>query len=104
MYEYFCSYRGTGYALSDSHCSVCDVYFSFAFRYNNLLELGSQRAKKLNESCRAYQLVREAAELAQWIADKVCTTTYILGLGIGCNFTIDNQWQPTDRLLITISS
>ena len=26
-----------------------------------------------------------------------------LGLGIGCNFMIDNQLQPTDRLLIIIS-
>ena len=27
-----------------------------------------------------------------------------LGLGIGCNFMIDNQLQPTDRLSIIISS
>ena len=30
--------------------------------------------------------------------------TQILGLGIGCNFIIDNQLQPTDRLSIIISS
>lgn len=41
-------------------------------RYENLLELGSQRKQKLEESCKAYQLVREAGELAQWITDKVC--------------------------------
>ena len=28
----------------------------------------------------------------------------LLGLGIGCNFMIDNQLQPTDRLSIMISS
>lgn len=40
-------------------------------QYGNLLELGKQRKEKLEESCKAYQLVREAGELAQWIADKV---------------------------------
>ena len=42
----------------------------FYFRYNNLLESGEGRREKLNESCKAYQLVREAGELAQWISDK----------------------------------
>ena len=28
----------------------------------------------------------------------------LVGLGIGCNFMIDNQLQPTDRLSIIISS
>ena len=40
-------------------------------QYKNLLDLGGQRKEKLGESCKAYQLVREAGELAQWIADKV---------------------------------
>ena len=40
-------------------------------QYGNLLDLGRQRKEKLEESCKAYQLVREAGELAQWIADKV---------------------------------
>ena len=40
-------------------------------QYKNLLDLGNQRKEKLDESCKAYQLVREAGELAQWIADKV---------------------------------
>ena len=40
-------------------------------RYENLLELGQQRRQKLEESCKAFQLVREAGELAQWITDKV---------------------------------
>lgn len=33
--------------------------------------MGRQRKEKLTESCKAYQLVREAGELAQWINDKV---------------------------------
>ena len=38
--------------------------------------------------------------------DKISITVgqYTEGLGIGCNFMIDNQLQPTDRLLIIISS
>jgi spectrin alpha len=39
-------------------------------RYANLLDLGSQRREKLQESNKAYQLVREAAELASWITEK----------------------------------
>ena len=30
--------------------------------------------------------------------------SFWLGLGIGCNFMIDNQLQPTDRLSMIISS
>ena len=44
--------------------------FAECVRYGNLLELGRQRREKLEESCKAYQLVREAGELAQWIDDK----------------------------------
>ena len=39
-------------------------------QYANLLDLGRQRSEKLEESRKAYQLVREAGELAQWINDK----------------------------------
>lgn len=39
-------------------------------QYDNLLGSGRERKAKLEESCKAYQLVREAAELAQWIKDK----------------------------------
>ncbi|XP_071155968.1 spectrin alpha chain-like isoform X8 [Mytilus edulis] len=39
-------------------------------QYANLLDLGNQRREKLQESCKAYQLVREAAELANWITEK----------------------------------
>lgn len=35
------------------------------------MELGQERRNKLEESCKAYQLVREAAELGQWLKDKV---------------------------------
>ncbi len=38
-----------------------------------MLESGEQRREKINESCKAYQLVREASELAQWISDKETT-------------------------------
>ena len=40
------------------------------FRYANLLDCGNQRRDKIQESCKAYQLVREAAELAAWITEK----------------------------------
>lgn len=39
-------------------------------QYENLLSLGVERRNKLLESCKAYRLVREASELAQWIKDK----------------------------------
>ncbi|CAG7718134.1 unnamed protein product, partial [Allacma fusca] len=39
-------------------------------QYNQLLNTGKERQEKLNEACKAYVLVREAAELAQWIKDK----------------------------------
>ncbi len=39
-------------------------------QYNQLLNLGRIRQDKLNEACKAYVLVREAAELATWIKDK----------------------------------
>ncbi|XP_063890719.1 spectrin alpha chain isoform X1 [Helicoverpa armigera] len=39
-------------------------------QYDNLLELARERQNKLNETVKAYVLVREAAELATWIKDK----------------------------------
>jgi len=39
-------------------------------QYSQLLNLGHGRQQKLSEACKAYVLVREAAELAQWIKDK----------------------------------
>ncbi|KAK6636692.1 hypothetical protein RUM43_010354 [Polyplax serrata] len=39
-------------------------------QYSNLLGLANERQNKLNETVKAYVLVREAAELANWIKDK----------------------------------
>lgn len=39
-------------------------------QYESLLALGSERKLKLMEALRGYQLVREAAELSQWVKDK----------------------------------
>lgn len=39
-------------------------------QYDSLLQLGRERKRKLEEACRGYQLVREAAELSQWVRDK----------------------------------
>ena len=38
--------------------------------YDNLIELGTQRRKRLEETCQAYKLVREAQELSNWIKTK----------------------------------
>lgn len=38
--------------------------------YENILSLCSERAKRLGETCKAYQLVREATELSNWIKTK----------------------------------
>lgn len=46
------------------------MLFDFFSRYANLLDQGNQRREKLNESTKAYQLVRAAAELASWITEK----------------------------------
>ncbi|KAK7095430.1 spectrin alpha chain-like isoform X3 [Littorina saxatilis] len=39
-------------------------------QYANLIDLANQRRENVKESCKAYQLVREAAELAAWITEK----------------------------------
>lgn len=39
-------------------------------QYKNLMALARERQKKLSETVQAYVLVREAAELSQWIKDK----------------------------------
>ncbi|XP_025830723.1 spectrin alpha chain isoform X3 [Agrilus planipennis] len=39
-------------------------------QYDHLLDLARERQKKLNETVKAYVLVREAAELSNWIKDK----------------------------------
>ena len=39
-------------------------------RYANLIDLANQRRENVQESCQAFQLVREAAELVAWITEK----------------------------------
>lgn len=59
-------------------------------QYDNLLALARERQNKLNETVKAYVLVREAAELATWIKDKVLLNllknTTIFFLGFFCSF------------------
>ena len=38
--------------------------------YQSLLAAGQERKRKLEDACKAYQAVRRAAELGQWIKDK----------------------------------
>ncbi len=38
--------------------------------YKRLVELGQERANKLQQACDAHRLVREAADITLWIADK----------------------------------
>lgn len=46
-------------------------------QYEHLLDLANERQKKLNETVKAYVLVREAAELSNWIKDKVGTNFFL---------------------------
>uniref|UniRef100_A0A7E4VTH7 Spectrin alpha chain n=1 Tax=Panagrellus redivivus TaxID=6233 RepID=A0A7E4VTH7_PANRE len=39
-------------------------------QYQKLLTLGEQRKRKLEESCKGYQLLREANDLAEWIRSR----------------------------------
>lgn len=39
-------------------------------QYQTLLDMGEERARKLGETCKAYHLVREAADLGNWIKQK----------------------------------
>jgi spectrin alpha len=39
-------------------------------QYHKLLVLGEQRKRKLEESCKGYQLLREANDLAEWIRSR----------------------------------
>ena len=39
-------------------------------QYESIMNLGQERAKKLSETCKAYELVRDAAELSNWIKGK----------------------------------
>ncbi|RUS85999.1 hypothetical protein EGW08_006269 [Elysia chlorotica] len=55
-------------SLSASRNKLTSLYLPCL--YANLLDLANQRRENVQESCRAYQLVREAAELAAWITEK----------------------------------
>ncbi|XP_067134094.1 spectrin alpha chain-like isoform X2 [Centruroides vittatus] len=56
-------------SLTDSN-SISARQAQIATQYNNLMEKGKERKKKLEDGAKGYQLVREAAELAQWLKDK----------------------------------
>ncbi|KAL8606296.1 hypothetical protein ACOMHN_024191 [Nucella lapillus] len=63
-------------SLSTSRSNLMDE-FTISVRQNqietqyaNLLDLANQRRENVKESCKAYQLVREAADLAAWITEK----------------------------------
>lgn len=49
-------------------------------QYEHLLALARERQNKLNETVKAYVLVREASELATWIKDKVGVNDRIFGI------------------------
>ncbi|XP_041973840.1 spectrin alpha chain isoform X4 [Aricia agestis] len=55
--------------LADSN-SIVARQNQIEAQYDNLLGLARERQNKLNETVKAYVLVREAAELATWIKDK----------------------------------
>ncbi|XP_032521109.1 spectrin alpha chain isoform X1 [Danaus plexippus] len=55
--------------LADSN-SIAARQNQIEGQYDNLLALARERQNKLNETVKAYVLVREAAELATWIKDK----------------------------------
>ncbi|XP_063696613.1 spectrin alpha chain [Culicoides brevitarsis] len=55
--------------LVDTH-SISKRQTQINAQYENLLALAQERQNKLNETCKAYVLVREAADLSAWIKDK----------------------------------
>jgi len=63
--------------LTDSQANLADEFTvsvkqrHVEQQYEDLLALGGERAVKLEESAKAYTLVREAGELGQWIVEKV---------------------------------
>ena len=44
----------------------------FQNRYNDLMDKGEDRKRKLEDSIQRYSLLRDAHELESWINDKVC--------------------------------
>lgn len=61
-------------------------------QYDQLLALARERQNKLNETVKAYVLVREAAELATWIKDKVNESIKVSALPfiVACEWIIPN--------------
>lgn len=55
--------------LIDGH-SIAKRQAQINSQYDNLLALARERQNKLNETVKAYVLVREAADLSSWIKDK----------------------------------
>ncbi|XP_055312363.1 spectrin alpha chain isoform X2 [Sitodiplosis mosellana] len=55
--------------LVDGH-SIAKRQSQINAQYDNLLALARERQNKLNETTKAYVLVREAADLTSWIKDK----------------------------------
>ncbi|CRL06706.1 CLUMA_CG019447, isoform A [Clunio marinus] len=55
--------------LVDGH-SIAKRQSQINNQYDNLLAMARERQNKLNETVKAYVLVREAADLASWIRDK----------------------------------
>lgn len=43
----------------------------FSFRYQDLMDKGEERKRKLEDSIQRYSLLRDAHELESWINDKV---------------------------------
>ncbi|XP_067948494.1 spectrin alpha chain-like isoform X2 [Watersipora subatra] len=62
--------------LTDSQANLADEFTvsvkqrSVEQQYKDLLDLGNERTDKLEESRKAYSLVREAGELGNWIVEK----------------------------------
>ena len=45
--------------------------FFFPIRYQDLMDKGEERKRKLEDSIQRYSLLRDAHELESWINDKV---------------------------------
>ncbi|XP_011879275.1 PREDICTED: spectrin alpha chain isoform X1 [Vollenhovia emeryi] len=56
--------------LAREQSSIAARHSQIEAQYDDLLRLARERQNKLNETAKAYVLVREAAELATWIKDK----------------------------------
>ena len=61
---------GSQQSLAREQGSIAARQAQIEAQYEDLLRLARDRQNKLNETAKAYVLVREAAELATWIKDK----------------------------------